>query len=352
VPAEPLPWDVAWSRALFGPEGFYRRPEGPGGHFRTACHAAPAELAGALVALARSTGCSAVVDVGAGRGELLSALARALEADPAGPDLRLHGADVVDRPADLPPRIGWTRTTPPVTGEPGATAWGLTSVLDGALVVAWELLDTVPCRIVVPGPDGPTSPLVDPRTGAQVPGPAPSDEDLQWCRRWWPVPAADGDDPHDTCVEVGRERDRAWAALVREAGAGGAALLLAVDYGHTAADRPPGGTLAGYRHGRRVPPVPDGSCDVTAHVAFDAVAAAGAQAGATGTLLTDQRRALRALGVTGRPEIGGRPGARSGGGAVAGLARAGREAELLDPGGLGGFVWLLQTVGGHPLPGL
>jgi len=124
--------------------------------------------------------------------------------------------------------------------------------------------------------------------------------------------------------------------------------MLAVDYGHTAADRPPGGTLAGYRHGRRVPPVPDGSCDVTAHVALDAVAAAGAAAGATGTLLTDQRRALQALGLTGRPQVG----TRSGTGAVAGLARAGREAELLDPGGLGGFGWLLQTVGDRPLPAL
>jgi len=36
---------------------------------------------------------------------------------------------------------------------------------------------------------------------------------------------------------------------------------------------------------------------------------------------------------------------------VAALCAAGEEAELLDPGGLGGFTWLLQTVG-CPLPEL
>lgn len=290
-----------------------------------------------------------MVDVGAGRGELLTALARRLDTDPSGPQLRLHGTDVVDRPADLPPRVGWTRTPPAGAAEPTLPAGQLSPLLDGALVVAWELLDTVPCPIVVPGPDGPRSLLVDPLTGAQVAGGPASEEDLSWCSRWWPVPAEGEHDLVEAgCVEVGRHRDRAWASLVGEAAAAGSgALLLAVDYGHIGAARP-GGTLSAYRHGRRVPPVPDGSCDVTAHVAFDAVAQAGVDAGATRTLLTGQRQALLSLGVTGRPRLGSGPS----GGAVPGLARAGREAELLDPGGLGGFTWLLQTVGDHRLPDL
>ena len=46
-----------------------------------------------------------------------------------------------------------------------------------------------------------------------------------------------------------------------------------VDYGHARADRPAAGTLTGYREGRQVAPVPDGSCDLTAHVAMDSLGA-------------------------------------------------------------------------------
>ena len=50
-----------------------------------------------------------------------------------------------------------------------------------------------------------------------------------------------------------------------------------MDYGHLAAARPPAGTLAAHRAGRLVPPVPDGSCDLTADVAWDSLAAAEPQ---------------------------------------------------------------------------
>ena len=96
-------------------------------------------------------------------------------------------------------------------------------------------------------------------------------------------------------------------------------------------------------------PIPDGSRDITAHVALDACAAAGATAGATQTVLTTQRAALRALGLTGR-----RPplslADRDPAGYLAALRRAAGEAELTDPAGLGGFGWLVQAVG-IPLPG-
>ncbi|MYS43043.1 hypothetical protein GTY23_17755, partial [Streptomyces sp. SID5998] len=64
----------------------------------------------------------------------------------------------------------------------------------------------------------------------------------------------------------------AWAGAVSRLRRG---LAVAVDYAHTAADRPPFGTLTGFRDGRETAPVPDGSCDLTAHVALDACAAAG-----------------------------------------------------------------------------
>ncbi|MEU1025014.1 hypothetical protein ABZ366_23525, partial [Streptomyces sp. NPDC005904] len=34
----PRGWREAAETALYGPEGFYRRPEGPAGHFRTSVH--------------------------------------------------------------------------------------------------------------------------------------------------------------------------------------------------------------------------------------------------------------------------------------------------------------------------
>jgi SAM-dependent MidA family methyltransferase len=89
--------------------------------------------------------------------------------------------------------------------------------------------------------------------------------------------------------------------------------------------------------------VPDGSCDITAHVALDAVAAAGERAGATATELTTQREALRALGITGAPPPLhlARTDPRA---YLRALARAGEEAELIDPAGLGAFGWLAQRV--------
>ena len=95
--------------------------------------------------------------------------------------------------------------------------------------------------------------------------------------------------------------------------------------------------------------IPDGSRDITAHVALDACAAAGRAAGATATVLTTQRQALRALGVTGR-----RPPLAQAGDDPLGYARAlcqaSEEAELIDPDGLGAFGWLVQAVG-LDLPG-
>ena len=97
-----------------------------------------------------------------------------------------------------------------------------------------------------------------------------------------------------------------------------------------------------------MPAVPDGSCDVTAHVALDACTVAGQRAGATSGLLTTQRDALRALGLTGtRPPLD--LAHRDPRAYVAALCHAGEDAELTDPSGLGGFGWLAQTVG-IPIP--
>lgn len=305
-------WGAAMGEALYGPGGFYRR-EAPAAHFRTSVHASPL-FAGALARLARSAGLRAVVDLGAGRGELL---ARLRELDPG---LRLHGVDLAGRPDRLPAEVGWSDRLPD---------------LDAVLLVANEWLDTVPLDVVTRAGGRARLVLVD-GWGAERAGPAPCRADAAWLARWWPA----GDR-----AEVGRSRDEAWAGVVRRCRRG---LLVAVDYAHEVADRPAGGTLTGFRRGRQVRPVPDGSGDLTAHVAVDSVAAAGRAAGATDTVVLPQRDALRRLGVAAdRP-----PAAlarRDPAAYLRALTEAGQAAELTDPHGLGAFRWLVQSVG-MPVP--
>ncbi|WP_229687100.1 SAM-dependent methyltransferase, partial [Micromonospora parathelypteridis] len=142
-------------------------------------------------------------------------------------------------------------------------------------------------------------------------------------------------------AEIGRSRDEAWANAVRKISRG---LAVAVDYGHLREGRPVDGTLTGYRDGRQVPPVPDGTTDVTAHVAMDSVASGGAAVARCAYSLVLQREALRALGAD-----GGRPPLSMAGtdpaGYVRALAAASEVAELTDPAGLGGHWWLRQPVG-------
>jgi len=309
-------WEKAWQHALYGPTGFYYRPEGPAGHFRTAAHAAAPELVLALHRLAAEHRCTAIVDVGAGRGELLTALAA--DPGPRGTALGLWGVDVVPRPAKLNPAVGWSAGLAALPDR----------VLAGALVVAWELLDVVPCPILERDADGLLREvLVAPATGLETLGDPAGGADLEWCERWWPPPGSntrnDGApvESHDNegeRVEVGAPRDRFWAGMVSRAVKAGAKALLAVDYAHLQTERPALGSLTGFRAGRAMPPRPDGTMDLTAHVAIDAVAAAGLAAGASSSELTTQQKALRGLGV--------------------------RNSELLDPGGLGGFRWLLQPI--------
>ncbi|HET8614088.1 MAG TPA: SAM-dependent methyltransferase [Actinomycetales bacterium] len=314
-----VPWDVAWHDALYGEHGFYRAAAASA-HFRTSVHASPL-LASALVGLARGCGLSRVVDVGSGRGELLSAMAD------AHPDLDLVGVDVVGRPAGVAPGVRWLRS-------PGGALLPDELDVHRSLVVAHEWLDDVPCPVAqVDDQRRWRAVHVDPATGEERLGP-PVDRDHEaWLTTWWPAA-----EPRYR-AEVGLPRDNAWARLVAAADGG---VLLAVDYAHQREDRPPRGSLVGHRDGRVVPPVPDGSCDVTAHVAIDSVAQAGEAAGATQTVLTSQHAALRSLGVT--AELPGSSSARTDPpGYLASLRRAGEAAELLDRGGLGSFTWLVQS---------
>jgi SAM-dependent MidA family methyltransferase len=226
--------------------------------------------------------------------------------------------EVAPRPRGLDEGIRWRRAVPD----------GIVGVL-----VATEWLDNVPLDAAEVDRDGWfRRVLVDPATGVETLGGVVHAADAFWLARWWPGRAEPGER-----AEIGWPRDVAWADAVSSVRRG---CALAVDYGHVRDRRPALGTLTGYRGGRQVAPVPDGTCDVTAHVAMDAVA----EAAGTPYALITQRDALRALGVDGaRPPL---DRARTDpAGYVRALAGAGAAAELTDPAGLGGHWWLLHTIG-------
>ncbi|MFC7219564.1 SAM-dependent methyltransferase [Streptomyces polyrhachis] len=314
-------WGAAAHRALYGPDGFYRRPgPGPAGHFRTSVHASPLfarAVAALLRQVAEGLGSPAsidLVDVGAGRGELLTAVLELYE----GPGtVRPYAVELADRPPGLDPRIDWRASLPAgVTG----------------LLFANEWLDNVPLDLAEAGGDGTLRYVEVAPDGRERPGAALTEADATWAARWWPA-AAPGER-----VELGAPRDAAWAAA---RGALDRGLAVAVDYAHTRAGRPPYGTLTGFRAGREVAPVPDGGCDLTAHVALDACAGPGAR-------LLPQREALRALGVSAaRPPLA--LASADPAEYVRALSRASQAAELLDPAGLGAFTWLAEAVSA-PLP--
>lgn len=311
-----ITWREAWQRALYGANGFYRAPTGPAGHFTTATHGPLGPvLAGGLLQLAADEGCRQIVDIGCGRGELLSHVRR-LDSEVA-----LTGVDVVERPAHLAADIGWM-------SSPGGQALpaGLVD-LEGALVVAHEWLDVVPCSITEVDDAGQLRlVLVEPATGEETLGQRVSEDEAQWAAHHWP-----GAEP-GTRVEIGLARDQAWAGLLERVRSG---VAVAIDYGHRGGERPREGTLTAYREGSVVAPVPDGSCDLTAHVAMDSL---------DHDELVNQRTALRGLGVhAGTPPLelaSTRPQAY-----LAALSYSSAAASLTARGGFGDFWWALKRVG-------
>ncbi|WP_329003859.1 SAM-dependent methyltransferase [Kribbella sp. NBC_00709] len=274
---------TAWRRALYGPGGFYRR-ERPAAHFRTSVHASPL-FGQAIARLAGLLDLPTVVDIGAGRGEL-------------GKVLRAEGLTVLDIELDdeLPERL---------TG----------------LVIANEWLDNVPCEVAEWDEDGVPHYL----SADLTPGDVVEGNDLDWLRKWWPG------EPGDR-AEIGTTRDAAWRDVVRRLTDD--AVAIAIDYGHLRDSRPPYGTLTGFRGGRECDPVPDGTCDITTHVALDSL----------GGTIVSQRDALRALGLSAtRPplELAHTEPMRY----LSELSSAGEAAELLDPSGLGGFGWVWTATG-------
>ena len=311
-----LPWRQAMQSALYGPGGFYRRPAGPAAHFRTSVSASPL-FAQALLRLAIEVydelgrpPTFAIVDVGAGRGELLTQLADLV---PEG--FALVGVDLVERPPALPTQVRWCQGLDELSPVP----YGL--------LVANEWLDNIALDIVEDG----RLVEVDQRGDERLGGPA-SDDYVDWIERYAPGYER---------VEVGLPRDQAWSVAVSKLVRG---VALAVDYcadGLLEPENDLSPTLTGFRDGREVRPVPDGSCDLTAHVLLQSCADA-AEVEPGDAYLLAQRHALQALGVSAvRPPL--EQASLDPGGYLRALARTSEAAELIDPYGLGRFGWLVQA---------
>lgn len=324
LPHQPVPapnarsWFAAWLDAAYGPDGFWRRHE-PAEHFRTAATTGP-RLAEALAALADRLAVRAVVDVGAGGGELISTLAGLR------PQLRLGAIDLRARPESLPAEVEWAEDLWDVryahwtTGQAEALLGG-----DGpVLVVAAEWLDDLPCPVVHREADGWREVLVD-EGGNERPGPRLAGAELDWADRWW---------PSGRRAEIGLTRDRAWAALAAVVHRRGGGLVL-LDYGHDRDDRPAEGSFTAYRDGRSVPPTPSTELNLTAHVSLDAVRAAGEAARLRTVLDAHQVEALAGLLTAETPD----------GDPLRDLARRSERAALGSAYGWGTHRWLVQQSG-------
>jgi SAM-dependent MidA family methyltransferase len=258
----------AWSSANLA---FYA-DQLPGRHFATAVRSST-DAADAIAADVIRPGIRHVTDLGADDGLLLEQLiARCPDPD------RIHwqAVDLRPRPSHLDGRIDWIRADV-TTLLPRLPA-------DDGVVIAHELLDDLACDVVECDESGEPHLLVI-RDGEREPELGPSLLDaagcallgidgsalLAWLDQWWPELLPFGR------YEIGLAREQVWIDMVRVAGSG---VAIAVDYGHVRADRSSlgshAGTLTGFARGRAAAPRTDGSVNVTADVAFDALAA-GAQ---------------------------------------------------------------------------
>lgn len=257
-----------------------------------------------------------VIDVGAGDGEILDGMACGLADTDLGRRTRLIGIDVRPRPEGLHPAVQW------IQGD------GLATLPMGVvgLVMAHEWLDEIPLDVVERDADGIDRLVLVDGDGRECRGDAVDGDTAEWLARWWPLSA-----PGDR-AEVGLSRDAGWRRLCDAVRVG---TVLATDYGHDRLSRRP--TLRGYRRGVIVDAVPDGSCNITAHVSVDSCVAAGA---GQGTVMS-QRQALAEfdlVGVLPSPSTEPADYARA-------LERSWEVRSLRSPGGLGSFHWLRADIG-------
>ena len=245
-----------------------------------------------------------VTDVGAGGGQLINRLAEHLQGRPW---IHLEAVDIRQPPAGLSPAVNWMTSDARTLNLPPAKR----------VLIAHELLDDIPCERFEVDDSG-AARLIVVEDGQDRMGPSLADDVgcaalevdaaglREWLSRWWPP------DRPFMRGEIGLTRDVLWQRLTASITEG---LAIAVDYGHVLEERIAGtwdgGTLIGFVKGRATTPRTDGSCNLTAHVAFDSLACSAARGGFT---LRPQSQILR-------------------------------SPILAMPGGLGDLLWLSQTFG-------
>lgn len=133
------------------------------------------------------------------------------------------------------------------------------------IVVAVDWLSHVPTHVVQADDDGrPRIVHVDPISGQESLGLLLSDPGVpptlrEWQESYWPLEA------DFARAEIGTTREAAWRDVLRCLESGEA---IAVEHGHQLDDRPEAGTL---RAPGDLPAIPDGTRDLSADVALDAL---------------------------------------------------------------------------------
>ena len=286
----PIRFDVFQELALYAPElGYYERPGRVGreGDFVTGAswHAAFGRaLARVARRLAAELGAVDVLDVGAGEGELLTAMRDSLGGDPL---VRLRGVErsrVRRERAAAHELAMWPdlETAPAVRG----------------LAVAYELFDALPVRALRVGEGGR---LVERAVGEHAAGlafvevPCPDERELRSSLEARGISFAPGQ-----LLEIRPGARELAVALARKLEAG---LLLVFDYGAPAralyGPARPNGTLEAFTRQRVTREVlaEPGERDITAWVDFTELEEAFSASGLTVHGLVSQSRLLLAAGI-------------------------------------------------------
>ncbi len=335
----PIGFDEYMTMCLYDPEsGFYGagrvRPGTAGADFTTAPEVSPwfGRLLGRWASTV-SEDDAVLVEVAAGSGALLGPL---LEAS-GGRFHRVYAIEVSPTARDeIAGRLPGVEVLDDLDGVPGGGC---------AVVLANELLDNLPFRIVERRAGEWIEHRVGEEDGALVMVRHRDEELSEWCDRMI-------DAVPDGSVMAAQVDAARWVTDVIERF--DAVALCVVDYAANSvelAGRAPSGVVRayrGHRTGLDVLATP-GKTDVTTDVNVDTVVRAARQAGAT-VAVTDQRSFLRGLGAGEvLDEMADRERGCAAAGDVMGQLTARSEAvnlrALLDPGGFGGFTVFEITAG-------